>query len=153
MLLYIPALLYGANIGNYINMTISKIAINTFNLAVIPTSQRTLLFDYYFSSPFLQCSYNGVLVIMNLIDAGSSQVCNSHRLIVISHQRSCVPISSYQYRKCSSCTGRYSLSETDIESPNIIPVTERMVREFKSNILRTDCHSHRRKSIEVCSSD
>ena len=95
----------------------------------------------------------GVLVIMNLIDAGSSQVCNSHRLIVISHQRSCVPISSYQYRKCSSRTGRYSLSGTDIESPNIIPVTERMVREFKSNILRTDCHSHRRKSIEVCSSD
>lgn len=50
MLLYIPALLYGANIGNYINMTISKIAINTFNLTVIPTSQRTLLFDYYFFS-------------------------------------------------------------------------------------------------------
>nr|DAL76712.1 MAG TPA: hypothetical protein [Caudoviricetes sp.] len=66
MLLYIPALLYGANIGNYINMTISKIAINTFNLAVIPTSQRTLLFDYYFSSPFLQCSHKNFLATGNI---------------------------------------------------------------------------------------
>lgn len=66
MLLYIPVLLYDANIGNYINMTIPKMAINTLNLAVIPTSQRTLLFDYYFSIPFLQCSHKNFLATGNI---------------------------------------------------------------------------------------
>lgn len=35
-------------------------------LAVIPTSQRTLLFDYYFSSPFLQCSHKNFLATGNI---------------------------------------------------------------------------------------
>ena len=90
---------------------------------------------------------------MNLIDAGSSQVCNSYRLIVISHQRSCVPVSPYQYRECCSRTGRDRLTKIDIEPSDIVPVAERMVRKLQSHILSTDCYSHRRKSVVIHSAE
>lgn len=95
----------------------------------------------------------GVLVIVDFVDARSGKVADCHRLIVVSQQRSCIPVSPYQYRECSSRTGRYCLAETDIETAYIASVTERMVRQLQSHVLRADRYGYRRKGIEISPSN
>lgn len=46
-------------------------------------------------------------------------------------------------------SGGYRLTEIDIESSHIVPVTERMVWKFQSHVLRADRHRHRGQRVEI----
>ncbi len=94
-----------------------------------------------------------VFVVMNFVNTGSGKVTNRYRLVVVSHQRPCISVRPYQDRQSGGCAGWNSLSEVDIESPDIIPVTKSMVGQFQRYIFCPDGYSHRRKGIKVCPSD
>ena len=86
---------------------------------------------------------------MDFINARSRKVGHRHRLIVISHKRTGVTVCPYQYGERARRTGRYRLTEVDVEPSHIVPVTERMVGKLQRHILRAHRDRHRREGVEI----
>lgn len=86
---------------------------------------------------------------MDFIDPRTGDILYRHRLVVVSQQRSRVPIRPDENGKRCGRSGGYRLTEIDIESSHIVPVTERMVWKFQSHVLRADRHRHRGQRVEI----
>ena len=90
-----------------------------------------------------------VLVVMDFIDTLSCKVSHCYRLIVVSHQRTCVTVRAYQDRQRLGSSCRDVLTETDVETTDIVPAIEGMIRQFQCHILCTHIHRHGRQGIVV----
>lgn len=86
---------------------------------------------------------------MDFIDPRTGDILYRHRLVVVSQQRSRVPVRPNENGKRFGRSGGYRLTEIDIESSHIVPVTERMVWKFQSHVLRADRHRHRGQRVEI----